>query len=90
MGDVQTEFEKRGGYDLEQRAEEVLTGLGIEPVLHQNMIETFSGGKMSIALARVLVINPDLIIMDEPTNYLDMETILWLRGMASKLFWVYS
>ena len=44
------------------------------------MIETFSGGKkMRIALARVLVINPDLIIMDEPTNYLDMETILWLE-----------
>ena len=80
MGDVQTEFEKRGGYDLEQRAEEVLTGLGIAPSLHQNMMETFSGGKkMRIALARVLVINPDLIIMDEPTNYLDMETILWLE-----------
>jgi ATP-binding cassette subfamily F protein 3 len=80
MGDVQTEFEKRGGYDLETRAEEVLTGLGIKPEDHRKMIEEFSGGwKMRIALARVLVIKPDLIIMDEPTNYLDMETILWLE-----------
>lgn len=80
MGDVQTEFEKRGGYDLESRAEEVLTGLGILPSDHRKMMEEFSGGwKMRIALARVLVIKPDLIIMDEPTNYLDMETILWLE-----------
>lgn len=80
MGDVQTEFEKRGGYDLETRAEEVLTGLGVAPADHHKMVQNFSGGwKMRIALARVLVIKPDLIIMDEPTNYLDMETILWLE-----------
>lgn len=80
MGDVQTEFEKRGGYDLESRAEEVLTGLGIHPDEHRKDIGEFSGGwKMRIALARVLVMKPDLIIMDEPTNYLDMETILWLE-----------
>lgn len=80
MGDVQTEFEKRGGYDLETRAEEVLTGLGVMPEDHHKQIEEFSGGwKMRIALARVLVVSPDLIIMDEPTNYLDMETILWLE-----------
>lgn len=80
MGEVQSEFEKRGGYDLESRAQEVLTGLGIHPDEHHKLVEAFSGGqKMRIALARVLVIKPDLIIMDEPTNYLDMETILWLE-----------
>lgn len=80
MGEVQTEFEKRGGYDLEVRGEEILTGLGILPCDHHKMVEEFSGGwKMRIALARVLVIKPDLILMDEPTNYLDMETILWLE-----------
>ena len=80
MGDVQTEFEKRGGYDLETRAEEILTGLGIGPNEHHKDTGDFSGGwKMRIALAKVLVINPDLIIMDEPTNYLDMETILWIE-----------
>jgi ATP-binding cassette, subfamily F, member 3 len=80
MGDVQTEFEKRGGYTLETRAQEVLTGLGIYPEDHQKLVEDFSGGwKMRIALAKVLVMEPDLILMDEPTNYLDMETILWLE-----------
>jgi len=80
MGDVQTDFEKRGGYDLEVRAQEILTGLGILPDQHYEMVESFSGGwKMRIALAKVLVMTPDLIIMDEPTNYLDMETILWIE-----------
>jgi ATP-binding cassette subfamily F protein 3 len=80
MGDVQTEFERRGGYDVESRAEEILSGLGIAPADHHKMIEEFSGGwKMRVALARVLVMKPDLIVMDEPTNYLDMETILWLE-----------
>ena len=80
MGDLQTEFEKVGGYDLENRAEEILTGLGIFPEDHHKTVEDFSGGwKMRIALAKVLVISPNLIIMDEPTNYLDMETILWLE-----------
>lgn len=80
MGDVQTEFEKLGGYDLEVNAQEILTGLGIGPDEHNKMVEDFSGGwKMRIALAKVLITMPDLIIMDEPTNYLDMETILWLE-----------
>lgn len=80
MGDVQTDFEKIGGYDLETRAEEILSGLGIMPDDHHKMVEDFSGGwKMRIALAKVLVMAPDIILMDEPTNYLDMETILWLE-----------
>ncbi len=91
MGDLQTDFERVGGYDLENRAEEILTGLGIFPDRHHQKVEDFSGGwKMRIALAKTLVINPDLIIMDEPTNYLDMETILWLeewlRNFKGSLF----
>ncbi len=80
MGDVQTEFEKIGGYEIESKAQEILTGLGIEPVDHGKLVQDFSGGwKMRIALAKVLLSTPDLILMDEPTNYLDMETILWLE-----------
>jgi ATP-binding cassette subfamily F protein 3 len=80
MGEVQTEFEQRGGYDLESKAMEILTGLGISPQDHQKPVEDFSGGwKMRIALAKTLVTRPDLILMDEPTNYLDLETILWLE-----------
>lgn len=81
MGDAQTDFEKMGGYDLETRASEILTGLGIHPEDHVKKVEDFSGGwKMRIALAKTLVTNPDIIIMDEPTNYLDLETILWLEN----------
>ncbi|MBF0364024.1 MAG: ABC-F family ATP-binding cassette domain-containing protein [Oligoflexia bacterium] len=81
MGEVQSEFEKLGGYEIENRAEEILTGLGIAPCDHQKKVEDFSGGwKMRVALAKVLIAAPDVILMDEPTNYLDMETILWLEG----------
>ena len=80
MGEAQTEFEKLGGYELETNAQEILTGLGITPDRHHRPVEDFSGGwKMRIALAKVLITLPDIILMDEPTNYLDMETILWLE-----------
>lgn len=80
MGDDQTVFEKLGGYAIETNAQEILTGLGIFPRDHHKPVEDFSGGwKMRIALAKVLILLPDLILMDEPTNYLDMETILWLE-----------
>ncbi|MDA9793406.1 ATP-binding cassette domain-containing protein, partial [Bacteriovoracaceae bacterium] len=86
MGDVQTDFEKRGGYELETNAQEILTGLGISPQQQLAPVEDFSGGwKMRIALAKVLVTKPDAILMDEPTNYLDMETIIWLENWL-KLF----
>ena len=85
MGDVQTEFEQLGGYELESRAGEILTGLGIVPADHHKDVGEFSGGwKMRIALAQVLVLDPDLILMDEPTNYLDLETILWLEQWLKK------
>ncbi|MCE3012760.1 MAG: ATP-binding cassette domain-containing protein [Proteobacteria bacterium] len=81
LGDAQTEFEKRGGFDMESRAQEVLTGLAIGPDRYNEKVESFSGGwKMRIALAKVLIMKPDLILMDEPTNYLDLETIVWLEN----------
>ena len=81
LGDYQTEFEKIGGYDIEHQAASVLTGLGIMPEEHQRPVESFSGGwKMRIALAKVLAQNPEFIIMDEPTNYLDVESIVWLES----------
>jgi ATP-binding cassette subfamily F protein 3 len=81
LGDAQTAFEQRGGFDMETRAQEVLTGLGIGPDRFNNPVEHFSGGwKMRIALAKVLITKPDVILMDEPTNYLDLETIQWLEA----------
>lgn len=80
MGREQTEYEHLGGFEVENNAQTILTGLGVAPGDHDTPVEDFSSGwKMRIALAKVLVRLPDLILMDEPTNYLDMETILWLE-----------
>jgi len=71
-GEAQEEFEHRGGYDLEARAQAVLTGLGIGPDDYDRPVESFSGGwKMRIALAKILT--------DEPANGLDPEGMRWLR-----------
>ncbi len=79
-GELQAEFERCGGYDLESRAAEILTGLGIGPEDYHRPTESFSGGwKMRIALAKILVLNPEVLLMDEPTNHLDVESIVWLE-----------
>ncbi|RYZ54456.1 MAG: ABC-F family ATP-binding cassette domain-containing protein, partial [Proteobacteria bacterium] len=79
-GDAQMEFQQRDGYDLESRAQAVLTGLGIGPEDYNRPVEQFSGGwKMRIALAGILTLQPDVLLMDEPTNHLDIETIIWLE-----------
>jgi len=84
-GDIQTEFEQRGGYDLDSRAKEILTGLGIGPNDFNRPVESFSGGwKMRIALASILALNPDVLLMDEPTNHLDLESIVWLEEWLVK------
>lgn len=79
-GEAQSEFERLGGYDLDTRAAEILTGLGIPPEDQGRDTSTFSGGwKMRIALAKILVQQPDVLLMDEPTNHLDLESIVWLE-----------
>ncbi len=86
-GNAQEEFEHRGGYDLESRAQAVLTGLGIGPDDFNRPVESFSGGwKMRIALAKILTINPDVLLLDEPTNHLDIESILWLEEWLKNEF----
>jgi ATP-binding cassette, subfamily F, member 3 len=80
-GELQAEFERLGGYDLDSRASEIITGLGIPPDDHGRDTGTFSGGwKMRIALAKILILNPDVLLMDEPTNHLDLESIVWLES----------
>ncbi len=86
-GIVQEEFEHRGGYDLDTRAQTVLTGLGIGPDRYDHQVESFSGGwKMRIALAKILTLNPDVLLLDEPTNHLDVESIIWLENWLSNDF----
>ncbi len=80
-GDAQAEYQQLGGYDLESRSREILTGLGIGPSDCDMPVESFSGGwKMRIALAGILALNPDVLLMDEPTNHLDIESILWMES----------
>jgi ATP-binding cassette subfamily F protein 3 len=79
-GFIQGEFERLGGYDIESRAAEILTGLGIGPDDYHRPTESFSGGwKMRIALAKILALQPEVLLMDEPTNHLDVESIVWLE-----------
>ncbi|MGE0631797.1 MAG: ABC-F family ATP-binding cassette domain-containing protein [Pseudobdellovibrionaceae bacterium] len=84
-GSVQHEFEEIGGYTIEARAQEILTGLGIGPEDYNRSVESFSGGwKMRIALAKILALEPDVLLMDEPTNHLDMESIIWLEAWLAQ------
>ncbi len=80
-GELQMEFQHLGGYELENRAESILDGLGIGEERRNLPVESFSGGwKMRIGLAKILLLNPDVLLMDEPTNHLDLESIVWLEG----------
>ena len=79
-GDLRHEFETLGGYEVETRAQTVLTGLGFPADEHSRPVESYSGGwKMRVALARILTLQPDVLLMDEPTNHLDLESIVWLE-----------
>jgi ATP-binding cassette subfamily F protein 3 len=83
-GDMQSQFERLGGYEIESRAAEVLSGLGFSKEDQQRDTGAFSGGwKMRIALAKILTYLPDVLMMDEPTNHLDLESILWLENWLS-------
>lgn len=84
-GELQSEFDLLGGYTIDGRAAEILTGLGIGPEDYQRPTESFSGGwKMRIALAKILMLQPDVLLIDEPTNHLDLESIVWLEEWLSQ------
>ena len=80
FGEVQHEYQERGGYELEARAKEILQGLGFPDEVIDGDVGALSGGwKMRVAMARILLGKPDVLLMDEPTNHLDLESILWLE-----------
>ena len=86
-GTAVEEFEHMEGYDLDVRAQSVLTGLGIGPDRYDHPVESFSGGwKMRIALAGILTLKPDVLLLDEPTNHLDVESIIWLEEWLASEF----
>jgi ATPase subunit of ABC transporter with duplicated ATPase domains len=79
-GEVQGRFEELGGYALEGRAREVLAGLSFSPEMMDGDVGALSGGwKMRVALARILLMRPDVMLLDEPSNHLDLESLIWLE-----------
>jgi ATP-binding cassette subfamily F protein 3 len=79
-GECQEEWDRREGFGIEARVEEVLRGLGFQRQELDAATETFSGGwQMRIALAKLLLSRPDILLLDEPTNHLDLEARNWLE-----------
>ncbi|MEO8420467.1 MAG: ABC-F family ATP-binding cassette domain-containing protein [Hyphomicrobium sp.] len=79
-GVVQGRFEELDGYALDGRAREVLAGLSFSQEMMDGDVGALSGGwKMRVALARVLLMRPDAMLLDEPSNHLDLESLIWLE-----------
>lgn len=79
-GEVQGRFEELDGYALDGRAREVLDGLGFSQEMMEGDVGKLSGGwKMRVALARILLMRPDVMLLDEPSNHLDIESLIWLE-----------
>ncbi len=80
-GEVQARFQELDGYALEARAREVLAGLSFSQERMDGDVGLLSGGwKMRVALARILLMRPDGMLLDEPSNHLDLESLIWLEA----------
>jgi ATP-binding cassette subfamily F protein 3 len=84
-GRLQHRFEQLGGWSLEAEARRILAGLGFADGDAERDIGEFSGGwMMRVALARLLLANPDLLLLDEPSNHLDLASVEWLQGFLAE------
>jgi ATP-binding cassette subfamily F protein 3 len=83
-GDILEELERMGIYDLEHKGEKILSGLGFkEEDFHKPIVNLSGGWQMRALLAKLLTYTYDIILLDEPTNYLDLEATLWLKGFLA-------
>ncbi|BEU03516.1 ABC-F family ATPase [Agarivorans sp. OAG1] len=83
--ELEAEFAEMDGYTAEARAGELLLGVGIPIEQHYGpMSEVAPGWKLRVLLAQVLFGDPDIMLLDEPTNNLDINTIRWLEGVLNE------
>ena len=83
-GELEAEFGEMGGYTAESDAAVLLSELGVKEEFHQSLVKDIPGNlKVRVLLAQALFGNPDILLMDEPTNGLDIETIGWLENFLA-------
>ncbi|MED5526307.1 ABC-F family ATPase [Gallaecimonas pentaromativorans] len=85
VADLEVQFAEMDGYSAEARAGELLLGLGIPLEQHYGLMAAVAPGlKVRVLLAQVLFSNPEVMLLDEPTNNLDIHTIRWLEGVLTE------
>ncbi len=84
IGELQVQFEEMNGWNAESDAGAMLSNLGIQADIHYTLMSDLEGKlKVRVLLAQALFGNPDVLVMDEPTNDLDFETISWLENFLA-------
>ncbi|MBT4145824.1 MAG: ATP-binding cassette domain-containing protein, partial [Gammaproteobacteria bacterium] len=85
VAELESEFAEMDGYTAEARAGELLAGVGIPPEQHYGFMSNVAPGwKLRVLLAQVLFAEPDIMLLDEPTNNLDINAIRWLEGVLNE------